>query len=248
VKVQGHVGGRGKTKHNEFAFASGEISDEEFAAFLRESMNVMREHTVDGALHYVFMDWRHIEVLLAVGRKLEFALKNICVWNKTTLGQGLFYRSAHELVAVFAKPAAATTNNVQLGRFGRNRTNVWTYAGVNTSQSNNGGDLALHPTVKPVAMIADAIKDASKRGEIVFDPFLGSGTTLLAAEKVGRRCFGLEYEPKHIDTAIRRWQQMTGKDAILASRQTELEESGGSIGYDFDTLASGLCLSKWADQ
>jgi len=246
--LQGHVGGRGKTKHEEFAFASGEMSDEEFAQFLSDSLRVMQAHAVDGALHYVFMDWRHIEVLLSVGRKLGFALKNICVWKKTTPGQGSFYRSAHELIAVFAKPGAATTNNIQLGRFGRNRSNVWAYPGVNTFQSSKGGDLALHPTVKPVAMIADAIKDSSKRGGIVFDPFLGSGTTLLAAEKVGRLCYSVEYEPKYIDTAIRRWQQRAGKDAILASRMTDIEETGGSIGCDFDTLANTLRPSKGADQ
>lgn len=236
VKVQGHVGGRGKTKHDEFAFASGEMSDEEFATFLRESMNVMRAQTVDSALYFVFMDWRHIEALLAVGRKLDLTLKNICVWNKTTPGQGSFYRSAHELIAVFANPGATTTNNVQLGRFGRNRTNVWSYPGINTFQSGKGGDLALHPTVKPVAMIADAIKDASKRGEIVFDPFLGSGTTLLAAEKVGRICYGVEFEPKYIDTAIRRGQQMTGKDAVLVHRQEKDGELNDNVTMCFDAL------------
>ncbi len=199
VKIQGHVGGRGKTKHDEFAFASGEMSDDEFKLFLNDSVKIMSANMQEGALLYLFMDWRHIEVLLAVGRKLGLTLKNICVWNKTTPGQGSFYRSAHELIAVFAKPGAATTNNVQLGRFGRSRTNVWTYAGVNTFQSRKGGELALHPTVKPVAMIVEVIKDASKRGEIVFDPFLGSGTTLLGAEKVGRRCYSVEYEPRYID-------------------------------------------------
>ncbi|UXX85088.1 site-specific DNA-methyltransferase [Roseovarius pelagicus] len=224
VKIQGHVGGRGKTKHNEFAFASGEMSDKEFKGFLRDSIKVMQGHTGDGALLYLFMDWRHIEVLLSVGRKLSLALKSFCVWNKTTPGQGSFYRSAHELVAVFAKPGVASTNNVQLGRYGRNRTNVWTYPGVNTFQNGKGGDLTLHPTVKPVAMIAEAIKDASRRGEIVLDPFLGSGTKLLAAEKVGRRCYGVEYEPKYVDTAIRRWQQLTGKDAVLVRRLIETGE------------------------
>lgn len=223
VKVQGHVGGRGKTRHPEFAFASGEMSDQEFGRFLRQSVKVMAKHAETGALLYLFMDWRHIETLLSVGRGLGLALKNICVWAKTTPGQGSFYRSAHELVAVFAKPGDVSTNNVQLGRFGRNRTNVWTYPGVNTFRTGNGDDLAIHPTVKPVALVAEAIKDASRRGEIVLDPFLGSGTTLLSAEKVGRRCYGVEYEPKYVDVAIRRWQKMTGKDASLARR---LDASG----------------------
>ena len=236
VKIQGHVGGRGKTKHDEFAFASGELSDQEFKGFLGDSMSVMLERSEDGALLYLFMDWRHIETLLSAGRDLGLAFKNLCVWNKTTPGQGSFYRSAHELVAVFAKPGSASTNNVQLGRFGRNRTNVWTYPGVNTFQTGKGGDLALHPTVKPVAMIAEAIKDASKRGAIVLDPFLGSGTTLLAAEKVGRRCYGIEYEPKYVDIAVRRWQQMTGKDAILTHRLDDTGEAHPDAGYTFEAV------------
>jgi DNA modification methylase len=224
VRVQGHVGGRGKTKHPEFAFASGEMSNEEFERFLHESLAVMAKSTEDGTLLYLFMDWRHIETLLSAGRNLGLVLKNICVWNKTTPGQGSFYRSAHELVALFLKPGAAPTNNVQLGAFGRNRSNVWTFPGVNTFQAGAGGELSLHPTVKPVVLVAEAIKDASKRGEIILDPFLGSGTTLLAAEKVGRRCFGVEYEPRYIDVAIRRWQQATGKDAMLERR---LDDPGG---------------------
>lgn len=230
------MGGRGRTKHDEFAFASGEMSEEEFGTFLQDSMKVMRDHSDDGALLYLFMDWRHIEVLLSVGRELRLTHKNICVWNKTTPGQGSFYRSAHELVAVFAKPGDTSTNNVQLGKHGRNRTNVWTYPGVNTFQTGKAGELSLHPTVKPVAMIAEAIKDASKRRDIVLDSFLGSGTTLLSAEKVGRRCFGVEYEPKYIDVAIRRWQQMTGKDAVLIHRVVGNNEPRFSISQTFDAL------------
>ena len=236
VKIQGHVGGRGKTKHSEFAFASGEMSDQEFMGFLRDSMEIMLMHAEDGALLYLFMDWRHIEILLSVGRELGLVLKNVCVWNKTTPGQGSFYRSAHELVAVFAKPGDASTNNVQLGRFGRNRTNVWTYPGVNTFQTGKGHDLTLHPTVQPVAMIADAIKDASKRGEIVLDPFLGSGTALLAAERVGRRCYGVEFEPKYVDVAVLRWQRMTGKDAVLTHRLNEEGDIDAVTDRCFDEL------------
>ena len=237
VKVQGHVGGRGKTKHDEFAFASGEMSDEEFRDFLCNSMACMLDQSAPGALLYIFMDWRHIEILLSVGRELGLIHKNICVWSKTTPGQGSFYRSAHELVVLFAIPGAASTNNVQLGKHGRNRTNVWTYPGVNTFQSGNAGELSLHPTVKPVAMIAEAIKDASKRRGIVLDSFLGSGTALLAAEKVGRRCYGVEYEPKYVDIAIRRWQQMTGKDAVLAQRNGDDKESPSNDDCTFDALS-----------
>lgn len=236
VKVQGHVGGRGKTKHDEFAFASGEMSDEEFKGFLRASIQVMLTHSADGALIFAFMDWRHIEMLLSVGRELALPLKNVCVWNKTAPFQGSFYCSTHELIAVFSKPGSTSTNNVRLGKFGRNRSNVWTFPGVNTFQANKAGELALHPTVKPVAMIAEAIKDASKRGEIVFDPFHGSGTTLLAAEKTGRRCFCVEYEPKYVDIAIRRWQAMTGKDAVLVDRADENDEGSGLVIQCFEEL------------
>ncbi|AML53649.1 DNA methylase N-4 [Falsihalocynthiibacter arcticus] len=248
VKVQGHVGGRGKTKHDEFAFASGEMSDPEFKAFLRESMDVMLKHSKDGALLYLFMDWRHFEILLSAGSELGLILKNVCVWNKTTPGQGSFYRSAHELVAVFAKPGESSANNIQLGRFGRNRTNVWTYPGVNTFRTGQGGDLGLHPTVKPVAMIAEAIKDATKRGEIVLDPFLGSGTAVLAAEKTGRRCFGVEYEPKYVDIAIRRWQQLTGKDAVLSHRLNSDGEIDAVIDSSFDELCEAALASEEALQ
>lgn len=248
VKVQGHVGGRGKTKHSEFAFASGEMSDQEFEAFLKDSVQVMLTQVEAGALLYIFMDWRHIETLLRVGRQLEGVLKNICVWNKTPPGQGSFYRSAHEFVAVFAKPGARTANNVQLGKFGRNRSNVWTYPGVNTFETSKGGDYALHPTVKPVAMIAEAIKDASKRGAIVLDPFLGSGTTMLAAEKVGRRCYGVEYGPRYVDTAIIRWQKMTGKDARLVHRASDPGEPDASVDICFDELSGAISTAEGADQ
>ena len=236
VKIAGHVGGRGNTKHQEFAFASGEMTDEEFGDFLSRALVTMRDQSHIGAVLYIFMDWRHIELLLSVGRKLDLDLRNICVWSKTTPGQGSFYRSAHELCAVFAKPGESPVNNVQLGRFGRNRSNVWSYPGVNTFQARKGGDLSLHPTVKPVGMIADAIKDASKRGDVVLDPFLGSGSTLIAAEKVGRRCFGVEYEPGYIDVAIRRWQQFTGKDAVLLHRDV-IDDVGDAEGKTFDELA-----------
>lgn len=217
VRVQGHVGGRGKTKHQEFAFASGEMTDGQFAKFLAVCIGNMIAASRAGALIYLFIDWRHIKILLQVCEGLGLELRNICVWNKTTPGQGSFYRSAHELIAVCQIPGGKPINNIELGRHGRNRTNVWSFPGVNTFQTGANGELSLHPTVKPIAMIAEAIKDASHRGDIVLDPFLGSGTALLACEKVGRICYGLEFEPRYVDTAIRRWQQYTGRDAILVS-------------------------------
>jgi len=244
VRVQGHVGGRGKVKHDEFAFASGEMSSEEYQQFLHSVVSNLAEATVYGGLVYMFIDWRHIEDLLAVGRGQGLVLKNVCVWNKTTPGQGSFYRSAHELIAVFQKPGGKAINNIQLGKFGRNRTNVWSYPGVNTFKTGNGGDLDLHPTVKPVNMIADSIKDASKRGEIVFDPFLGSGTTLLAAEKTGRRCYAIEYEPRYIDMAIRRWMEMTGKDVTLLETGCAIDKKNQPtseqfpVGHSTDRIAA----------
>jgi DNA modification methylase len=161
------------------------------------------------------MDWRHMGEMLAAGRAVFNELKNVVVWNKTNAGQGSFYRSQHELIFVFKSGDAPNLNNVELGRHGRNRSNVWTYPGVNTFRAGRMTDLATHPTVKPVQLVADAIKDCSRRGDIVLDPFIGSGTTILAAERVGRRCCGLELDPIYVDAAVRRWQKFTKRDAVL---------------------------------
>ena len=162
------------------------------------------------------MDWRHIEELIATGKTVGFDLINLCVWNKTNGGMGSLYRSKHEMVAIFKKPGAAHINNVALGKHGRNRTNVWDYAGVNTFGAGRDADLADHPTVKPTALVADAIRDVSHRGDVVLDCFGGSGATLLAAEKTGRKARLIELDPHYVDVAIRRWQEMTDKDTIHA--------------------------------
>ena len=177
------------------------------------------------------MDWRHIEDLLAVGRGVYGELKNLCVWVKDNAGMGSFYRSRHELIAVFKSGSQGHRNNVQLGRFGRNRSNVWHYPGANSFSrcGEEGNLLALHPTVKPAAMVADAILDCSARDEIVLDAFLGSGTTLIAAERTGRRCYGLELDPTYVDTTIRRWEALTGGSARHAG-----------TGRSFDDLAREL--------
>lgn len=214
VKVNGHVCGAGKIKHTEFAMASGEMTEEEFMTFLSEVIALMIQFSRDGALHYLFIDWRHIYELLTAGRRHYSELKNICVWNKTNGGMGSFYRSKHELVAVFKNGTAPHLNTIELGAHGRYRTNVWDYAGVN--QFGNQDDLKMHPTVKPVALIMDAIKDCTRRGQIVFDPFAGSGSTLIACEKTGRKARCIEYEPKYCDVIIRRWQDLTGKDLVHA--------------------------------
>jgi DNA modification methylase len=224
VPVQGHVQGRGRVRHEEFAFASGEMSDGEFERFLATCLGAAAAVSRDGAVHFVCMDWRHIDLLMAAGRGVYGAMLNLVVWAKTNPGQGSFYRSQHELIGVFRVGAEPHQNNVELGRHGRNRSNVWTYAGVNSFGAGRDEALAMHPTVKPVALVADALRDCTSKGDLVLDPFLGSGTTVIAAEKIGRRCFGLEYEPAFVDVAVRRWQAYTKADAILEGDGRSFDE------------------------
>ena len=215
VPVQGHVQGRGAIRHREFAFASGEMSREAFTAFLTESLQVCERSAVDGSIHYVCMDWRHMGELLAAGEAVYSELKNLCVWAKSNAGQGSFYRSQHELVFVFKKGEAPHVNTFGLGQGGRSRSNVWHYAGINSFRAGRLDELKMHPTVKPVALVADAIRDCSRRGDIVLDTFMGSGTTIMAAERLGRRAYGAEIDPVYVDVAIRRWCAVTKADAIL---------------------------------
>jgi len=215
------VQGRGKIRHREFLEGSGELSPEEFTCFLVDSLALAASYSFDGSIHYDCMDWRHIGEMLAAGNEVYGKPKNLVVWVKTNAGQGTFYRSQHELIFVFKNGAASHINNFELGQHGRNRSNVWTYAGVNTFRAGRLDDLSVHPTVKPVALVADAMGDTSRRGDIVLDPFMGSGTTILAAERVGRRGYGIEIDPLYVDAAVRRWQKFTKRDAILkATGQT----------------------------
>ena len=218
------VQGRGKIKHGDFAMASGEMSKAEFTAFLIETLGLAARHSTDGAIHFVCMDWRHLEEMLEAGKKVYSELKNLIVWSKTNAGQGSFYRSQHELIFVFKNGDGAHVNNLELGKHGRNRSNVWTYAGVNTFRAGRLDELSVDPTVKPVALVADALRDCSRRGDIVLDPFMGSGTTVLAAEKVGRRAYGLELDPLYVDAAVRRWQNFTRRDALLQGSRTTFDE------------------------
>jgi DNA methylase len=213
------VSGLGAIHHREFAMASGELSEAEFTAFLSRTCSLLARHSVEGSLHFICMDWRHMGELLAAGRETYTELKNLCVWTKDNGGMGSLYRSQHELVFVFKHGHAGHRNNVQLGQFGRNRSNVWRYAGASSfaRHSDEGNLLALHPTVKPVAMVADAILDCTARGEVVLDAFLGSGTTVIAAQHVGRYCYGLELDPLYVDTIIRRWQAFSGDEARHAA-------------------------------
>ncbi len=208
VRINGHANARGR--HREFAMASGEMSEASFQAFLTESLRACAGASRDGAVHFVCMDWRHLEDVFQVSRSIYGELLNMCVWNKSNAGMGSLYRSKHELVLVYRVGAAPHFNAVELGRHGRNRTNVWDYTSVNAMAGRRREDLELHPTVKPTAMVADALQDVTRRGELVLDAFLGSGTTLIAAERTGRRCRGLEIDPAYIDVAMDRWVAMTG--------------------------------------
>ncbi|WP_243288758.1 site-specific DNA-methyltransferase [Geothrix terrae] len=235
VPVQGHVSGLGRIQHREFAMASGEMDAAQFTEFLTTACGLLAQHSVNGSLHYLCMDWRHVGELLAAGKATYTELKNLCVWAKDNAGMGSFYRSQHELVFVFKNGTAPHQNHVQLGQYGRYRSNVWRYAGVNSFSraTEEGNLLELHPTVKPVALVADALKDASSRGEIVLDTFLGSGTTLMAAERTGRVCCGLELDPLYVDVAVRRWQAFTNQAAVhsesgLTFDQVQAERLPGS--------------------
>jgi DNA modification methylase len=221
------IGGRGRVRHSEFAFASGEMAPAQYRGFLTTTLANGIRVSLLGAVHFVCVDWRHIDVLIEVGRKLYDPMLNLVVWNKTNAGQGSFYRSQHELIGVFRVSGSPHQNNVELGRFGRNRSNVWTYAGVNTFGKGRMDALAAHPTVKPIALVADALLDCTARGDRVLDQFSGAGTTILAAEKVGRIAAGIEYEPGYVDVAIKRWQAFTKLEAIL-----------GDDGRSFDEVAA----------
>jgi len=225
VPVQGHVSGNGAVQHREFAMASGEMSKTEFTEFLRQTCTLLATHSRPGAVNFVCMDWRHLGELLAAGEAAYSELLNLCVWVKHNGGMGSLYRSQHELVLVFKSGNAPHSNNVQLGRFGRNRTNVWNYPAINDfgRPSEEGNLLAMHPTMKPVALVADAILDCSRRGDIVLDAFLGSGSTLIASERTGRVCRGIEIDPLYVDTAVRRWQKYTGAVAVRASDERSFD-------------------------
>ena len=228
VPIDGHASGLGAIHHRPFPMASGEMDRTEFTAFLGQAIRNLAAFSIDGSRHYLCMDWRHIEELLAAGRDVYGALKNLVVWVKDNAGMGAFYRSQHELVFVFKRGSQGHRNNVQLGQFGRNRSNIWRYPGAGSfaRRDEEGNLLALHPTVKPVAMVADAILDCSARGDIVLDAFLGSGTTLIAAERTGRRCYGMELDRVYADTIVRRWQKLSGGSALH-----------GISGRSFDDLA-----------
>ncbi len=215
VPIDGHVCGSGRIRHREFAMGVGEMSQDAFTRFLADALKPMAARCRDGAIAFVCMDWRHMTELLNAGAQVFSGLKNLCVWNKTNGGMGTFYRSKHELVFVYKVGTAPHINTFGLGDTGRYRTNVWDYAGISSMGSTRGEDLAMHPTVKPTAMVADAIRDCSKRGDIVLDGFGGSGTTLIAAEVCGRAARLIEFDPHYCDVIVRRFERLTGKQAVL---------------------------------
>jgi DNA modification methylase len=224
VRVRDIVG-RGRIKHAEFAVASGELCPAGFIDFLKQTLTAVAAVSRGGAVHFVCMDWRHIGELIEAGRTTYGEMLNLAVWVKTNAGQGSFYRSQHELIGVFRVGEGPHLNCIELGRHGRSRSNVWHYVGANSFRAGRLEDLKSHPTVKPVAMIADAIKDCTRRRDIVLDTFCGSGTTILAAERVGRRGYGLELEPRFVDVAIKRWQAFSRKDAIHVETGLTFDET-----------------------
>ena len=243
VKVDGHVGGLGKVRHREFAMASGEMSRAEFVAFLKTVFERMAEVVEDGAILFTCIDWAHLHEMLEAGHAVFDELKNIVCWAKTNGGMGSLYRSQHELIPVWKKGRAPHVNNIQLGAHGRYRTNVWTYAGANTFRRGRMEDLASHPTVKPCALVMDAIKDCSKPGGLVLDPFGGSGTTLIAAEKTRRHAYLIELDPAYVDLTIRRWEKLTGREAVHAETgktfaETAVERTAASASPDIDATTT----------
>ena len=240
VPIDGHVCGSGRIRHREFAMGVGEMSSAEFTAFLQQTLGAAAERCRDGAIAFVCMDWRHAEELIAAGKVVFIELKNLCVWNKSNAGMGTFYRSKHELVFVFKKGTAPHVNSFGLGETGRPRSNVWDYPGVSSIGPSRMEELAMHPTVKPTRLVADAIKDCSRRGDVVLDPFGGSGTTLIAAEKTGRSARLIEYDPAYCDTILRRFERMTGKQALLSETGEtfeDVEQRRGSVALSTGSAA-----------
>jgi DNA modification methylase len=225
IAIEHNVADRGRVGHQDFA-GNGKMKEAEFIAFLETVFERLSENTMDGAIHQVCMDWRRMWEVLAAGRKIYSELKNVCVWNKTNAGMGSFYRSKHELIFVWKSGAAAQTKNFRLGLHARNRTNVWDYPNVQSMRADGPQELVPHPRFKPVGLVADAIKDCSRRGALVLDPFCGSGSVLIAAERTGRKARAMEVDPAYVDAAVRRWQDYTGRAAVLAASGETFDSIG----------------------
>jgi DNA modification methylase len=229
IRIDGNVAGFGAVKYREFQMACGEMSPQQFSAFLRSVFVLLAVNAVDGAIHAVCMDWRHIGEMIEAGAGVYSELKNLCVWVKTNGGMGSLYRSRHELVFIWKSGRKSHVNNIELGRFGRDRTNVWEYAAASSFFGRGRVEGAEHPTCKPVGLVADAIKDCSKRNDIVLDPFGGSGSTLIACQKTGRRARLIEIDPLYCDTIIRRWQEYSGGVAVHQASGLSFEQLEAAI-------------------
>lgn len=229
VPISGFVSGKGRMRHREFVEGAGELSSEQFIVFLTESLSVLRRSATEGAVMFACIDWRHVFELLLAGRQSELNLINLCVWAKTNAGMGSLYRSQHELICVFKAGHGEHLNNVELGRHGRNRSNLWTYRGLNSFGSGRDELLASHPTVKPVLLIADALRDVTKRGNVVLDTFMGSGSTIIAAEETSRIGVGIDLDPLYVNVAIRRWQARTRRNAVHAETGELFEDRANRL-------------------
>ena len=223
-KINGHVCGLGKTKHDEFAMASGEMTETEFAEFISKFMQHLIKFSIDGSLHYLFMDWAGLNTLLTQGKRHYTELKNIAVWNKLIGGMGALYRSQHEMIPIFKNGKAKHQNHIKLGKNGRYRTNIWDYPGIRATNPSSLELLKLHPAVKAVPMLHDILLDSSSKNDIVLDCFGGSGSTLLAAERCKRRARLIEISPRYVDVTIYRWEKETGKTAKLIKNFTEVQD------------------------
>ena len=247
VAIEGNVSGLGKVCHREFAMASGEMSPTEFTRFLSAAFANLVAHSLEGSIHFICMDWRHMTEILKAGAGHYAELKNLIVWAKDNGGMGAFYRSRHELIFAFENGSAPHINSFELGQHGRYRTNVWEYRGVNTLKAGRMDELALHPTVKPVAMIADAIKDVSRRGGVVLDLFGGSGSTLIAAHKTGRRARLCELDPIYCDRILSRWETFARDDAeLIACGLSPRRSSGGTSRGEYDGSRAELATGDGA--
>lgn len=221
VPIAGHVT---KGPHLEFVMASGEMSKQEFLAFNKAWITAAAMHLCDGGLLGTYIDWRGYPTIDVAATDSGLSAINMIVWNKTNAGMGSLYRSQHELFALYKKGTAPHVNNVDLGKNGRWRSNVWVYPGASSLQSDSRKGLVFHPTVKPVAMCMDAILDVTNRDQLVLDPFLGSGSNLIAAQNIGRRCFGIELDPRYVDVVLERYRTMFGQTAVLESTGETFQE------------------------
>ncbi len=230
LKIDGVVSGNGKVKHADFAMAAGEMTPSEFRQFLIDFLAASLPHLMDGALAYLFMDWRNLDTLCAAAAEMKLEQKNLLVWCKDSPGMGTLYRSQHELIGLFKHGSAPHLNNIELGRHGRNRSNVLQYPGMNGFGRGRAQALAMHPTSKPISLLADIMLDTSAAGDLILDPFGGSGSTLIAAEKMGRHSCLVELDPHYADAIIRRFESLTGEDAVQSkSGQTFAELVAASL-------------------